>query len=596
MDSNKDFIHIDELFRKMQDENALSYKSTDSAWDKMRAQLDKEMPTGGLAANGSSKRRYFYPLLALLLASSAGSFGYLYFKQPIETKVANVKNEMPAKLDILTQKQEGANTSEQVLVAKDNNSNAVTNMTALSATNVATNTVPVRLSKSNKQKAATIASKVNLADMSDVSKNVIPTTVNEIVQNRQLKDLDNTHDASFASNTNPSANIESKINQGPSNPQIDIASVSQDTYQPNSLASATTPVVIKTGIDEKEVIATNVVTNNNGDIYIKAADGNWYQKVEKTAQIQHFKASVNNEKLATGPLETKAINELVLIDNPSALSLEVSEDKTIAANETDNASNDLLLNSKKSTKLNNSFFNAIHKKADDFALLFINSPTFSAVMNFGVNYTAIGRGSLGYQFGLGTMYYLNENLSLGLELKYVNNQFFNYTYYDNSQTYNLEKNGNTYNGTEKIENNTYTFSAINRLQIPIYLNYYFTDKMALIGGLQINYAAPIKYNVENEIKINDQYATIQLPQQSPLEIDASNDFKSNLGMGYVIGLGVDISKSWNIDLRVSQNIFQNATSNNQFIHSLYRNPNIQLNMVFNIGKKKKEMMLMDTRK
>lgn len=596
MDSNKDFIHIDELFRKMQDENALSYKSTDSAWDKMRAQLDKEMPTGGLAANGSSKRRYFYPLLALLLASSAGSFGYLYFKQPIETKVANVKNEMPAKLDILTQKQEGANTSEQVLAAKDNNSNTVTNMTALSATNVATNTVPVRLSKSNKQKAATIASKVNLADMSDVSKNVIPTTVNEIVQNRQLKDLDNTHDASFASNTNPSANIESKINQGPSNPQIDIASVSQDTYQPNSLASATTPVVIKTGIDEKEVIATNVVTNNNGDTYIKAADGNWYQKVEKTAQIQHFKASVNNEKLATGPLETKAINELILIDNPSALSLEVSEDKTIAANKTDNASNDLLLNSKKSTKLNNSFFTAIHKKADDFALLFINSPTFSAVMNFGVNYTAIGRGSLGYQFGLGTMYYLNENLSLGLELKYVNNQFFNYTYYDNSQTYNLEKNGNTYNGTEKIENNTYTFSAINRLQIPIYLNYYFTDKMALIGGLQINYAAPIKYNVENEIKINDQYATIQLPQQSPLEIDASNDFKSNLGMGYVIGLGVDISKSWNIDLRVSQNIFQNATSNNQFIHSLYRNPNIQLNMVFNIGKKKKEMMLMDTRK
>src|SRR5690606_3987957 len=90
-------------------------------------------------------------------------------------------------------------------------------------------------------------------------------------------------------------------------------------------------------------------------------------------------------------------------------------------------------------RANNNFFTAVVKKSDDFAKLFINSPTFSAIMNFGINYTAIGGGSVGYQFGVGSMYHLGERLSLGLELKYVNNQFFQYQYQDNSKLYNVEQ-------------------------------------------------------------------------------------------------------------------------------------------------------------
>lgn len=74
MDSNKDFIHIDELFSKLKDPIGDNYRS-EEAWVKMKGLLDEEMPAPPLG-NTIGKRRYFYPLLALLLGIGSVATGY----------------------------------------------------------------------------------------------------------------------------------------------------------------------------------------------------------------------------------------------------------------------------------------------------------------------------------------------------------------------------------------------------------------------------------------------------------------------------------------------------------------------------------------
>lgn len=579
MDSNKDFIHIDELFKKMQNEPVTSYKNTDSAWEKMRAQLDKEMPTGGLTANGSSKRRYFYPLLALLLASSAGSFGYWFYLKSDKSTITASENNIQ-KVEMAKQ----ANISQSAVAFNDKKIESE-HATNASINNNANGTY-IRKSSTN-----TTNNKGEKAEHHSeyvaVSKNKINAHVNHIVTNRpELANNPDQDQLIVAQN-----NIENKLQQGPASPAAEVK-INLDSNDNLAQNDNNVTYAIKTGIEEKEVIATSIVNHENGNTYLKTEDGNWYEKSEKTVQIQHYKLANNNIEKIAGPTEIKTINELKPVADPTSIELEPS-----IANEAHDLGvkkEDIQL-TKDRNRANNNFFTAVVKKSDDFAKLFINSPTFSAIMNFGINYTAIGGGSVGFQFGVGSMYHLGERLSLGLELKYVNNQFFQYQYQDNSKLYNVEQSGSIYTGTETIENNSYTFNSINRLQVPLYLNYYFTDKMALIGGVSLNYAAPIKYKVATEKFVNNQYVSLQMPQQNPLQINTNNDFKSNIGMGYVIGLGVDINKNWNIDFRVSQNFMHNSKSNNKFIHSLYQNPNFQLNMVFNIGKKKKEMLLMDPR-
>lgn len=78
MDNNKDFIHIDELFRKLRDTVQEEYRSED-AWSRMKNILDEEMPVAD-PGRGIGKRRYFIPLLALLLGMGGATAGYYVYQ------------------------------------------------------------------------------------------------------------------------------------------------------------------------------------------------------------------------------------------------------------------------------------------------------------------------------------------------------------------------------------------------------------------------------------------------------------------------------------------------------------------------------------
>ncbi len=614
MDPRKDFIHIDELFSKMQDGTDSMQVDTDTAWNKMRKQLDNEMPTGLINAQGKSRRRYFYPLLALFLASTSGTLGYWYFgnKNAQQDIIAHNTTSKPKSNinESITNSNKIQETipqsSKSNIVSKSNtskNNNTSVNSVALAIpTHVNNGAVSNKknnkhqYSNSNIDNNTTSNTKIiegikQFAQVESSNVNAINASINTIVQ--PTPNIDHKSDL-VASNSN----FENKLNghaiTGPSNTQIEYAQLSNFTSNIKN-----EKLIVNTGINNEQHIAIAMVEKDNGDIFIKKEDGNWYQKIEKNTVINVVKEEKNNftNNIEKTPIESinTNINELVLVTDPYALNLETATTSATLTEADKNIVFENLEKKKVGSKNRSSiqFISMIQKSSDDITRLFNNSPTFSAILNFGVNYTAIGNGSIGYQFGAGTMYYFGERLSLGAELKYVKIQFINYSFEDKSSLYQVEQNGNIYNGVETIQNNTYDFNSINRFQVPVYLNYYFTERLALIGGLQFSYTSPIRYQLQNYSNVNSQFASMQQPTNKNLEINPTNDFRANYGLGYIIGLGFDVNKKWGVDLRVSQNVLNSNNVGSDVINSFYRNPNVQLNMIFNIGKKEKIVFLMN---
>jgi hypothetical protein len=74
MDTDKDFIHIDEVFRKLRDHEE---KEPPGAWLNMKDLLDKQLPVSGPAISaGRSFRRYIIPLATILLLGGGAATYY----------------------------------------------------------------------------------------------------------------------------------------------------------------------------------------------------------------------------------------------------------------------------------------------------------------------------------------------------------------------------------------------------------------------------------------------------------------------------------------------------------------------------------------
>ncbi len=71
MDPNKDFIHIDDVFKNLHNGEE---REGSGAWLNMKTLLDAEMPVGGVVSGGRSVRRYIIPVLALLLLGGGATY------------------------------------------------------------------------------------------------------------------------------------------------------------------------------------------------------------------------------------------------------------------------------------------------------------------------------------------------------------------------------------------------------------------------------------------------------------------------------------------------------------------------------------------
>ena len=77
-------------------------------------------------------------------------------------------------------------------------------------------------------------------------------------------------------------------------------------------------------------------------------------------------------------------------------------------------------------------------------------------------------------------------------------------------------------------------------------------------------------------------------------LDPSTDFKARFALGYAFGLSYDFSRKVSVDLRFNQMLWDNSGKYQlDAVRQIYRQPMVELNLGFYLGRKEKVVYIMD---
>lgn len=642
MNSNKDFINIDELFQQLRESDSKPF-GTDAAWNKFRDQLDAELPLPN-PKKGIGRRRYFYPLLALLL--TVGTATTAYYVHNTESNAGNMDASAVANTSTNTINSATSVASNTFANSSNDNNNAPDNdnyQEALASVNTsATDTKHHK--KSNKQAATrnTAAQQVNSTNTVLASTNNTANTplrahaVQEIIDQQQVKIENKTSKSNnnqiatpniVASNNNTNPQQGLMVDNDKSNKPLALKPTIQAPKQQQIEKVATLSNPIKPGLALENNDITPAPTNNiaqqneqtldnntqtvqkqfeekivkENTTYVKNHEGNWFE--EKNIPTTIIKtARIKDAETNTFSIDTLSVEETI-VAKYFPVATEAVETPTNELSRAVNANINLKkiqftdLKSLEEDKVEtigeenkNRFFKQYIQR-DDLLNFFNRNDKFEAMITFGGIYSPAATGAYGFSFGLGGLYNISERLSVVLEAKYVHKIFTNFYQNDVSKQYNVQQNGSLFNGQETTVNTEYTIRNYNSFELPLYLNYKIGDRLSMFGGLQFVYAAPIKWDVNKETIIKD-YTSLIAPKSQENIINQQVDFASRSGFGFLAGIGFDASKRIGLDFRVSQNFYNKNYSNNNVINGIYNSPVFSITLGYYFGKKDKIYYLM----
>jgi hypothetical protein len=195
----------------------------------------------------------------------------------------------------------------------------------------------------------------------------------------------------------------------------------------------------------------------------------------------------------------------------------------------------------------------------------------------GINASKMGTANIyGFQLGVTGQLTFGENWNAMAELKYL--QRFNngttlkddYTTYSNDDNVVLRR---------KVEH-FFKFSTLQSIELPVALRY-AAGKVNFMGG--VNMAYNFRINAEE----------IDFPQAEPDKLPAGTnpmvsekpaislvDFNSRFSLGYLLGVGYQLSPSVQLDFRMTQNVWDNASGvgAQRVSQDIYRTPTFQLSL------------------
>ncbi len=222
---------------------------------------------------------------------------------------------------------------------------------------------------------------------------------------------------------------------------------------------------------------------------------------------------------------------------------------------------------------------------------------FYAGMMAGINSSLTGVGSLqGFHFGLMGMIAFSEHFALVAELRYLRR--FNGSANLRDDYYNTKRisesaytqNGQTYNVYRyDLDSNVsfYKFGSLNTFQLPLYMRY-SRNRLSLLAGVHLAYH--LRTDVEHggdRIATISRYDTLLAAATpvAPLSRQATvsvADFGRRFGIGYVAGAGYELSPAINLDLRLSQQIWDNLKGTSEGARTVSKNyfqlPTLQLSV------------------
>jgi hypothetical protein len=496
MDTHKDFIHIDDVFKDLRNGEE---QEPSGAWLRMKDLLDKEMPAGTPVSAGRSFRRYIIPLVALLLAGG----GFTYYEMSEHSKNAVVVN---APAHVIAGNTSGNDKGSRIMSGGQKTNTNASNLASTKGVpehnNFSTNGNAGHKIPSSPVTKTTAANNSN--HNNGTPNSAAHSNNNHVAQNGSGKNNNTTGNPATASNAthvrNTASNAVTKANTAKANKNnkaeqkaAEAAYVSRpvaksiaeqqrviEEIKPKPAGNPSNSMNISAMDKENIAVAKNDTKQTQPDNHqynsgnnikplattlgnkkiVQAADGGLYKEERDTFKridvVSKTFASKNENgrKINKTTFDTVAITRVERISYVPLNTLEMvalhklevasTARKTIpVANLKEKiVSSEMvslvpLANYKvASRKVDPGKFNQlIQNTSQGISNYFDGSHNFYAAFLFGGNTSFGNPGAFGLQLGIAGLYQLNERLTLAAELKYVNHFFSNYSLEDQSVTF-----------------------------------------------------------------------------------------------------------------------------------------------------------------
>jgi|GEM_PF-2962250 len=205
----------------------------------------------------------------------------------------------------------------------------------------------------------------------------------------------------------------------------------------------------------------------------------------------------------------------------------------------------------------------------------------------------------GFHLGLSQVFQLSPQWSVSAEVKYNRRMGSGMVLHDNY----VERSG--LNSSQQGPEKTYTWNqdtvdhffkipALQTVEVPVSIQRHM-NRVFLMGGLHFSYSPrinteEISHSRNQPVQQSYTTATNQLPPAytEGLPSVKIDDFGSRLSVGYQLGAGYEVSPAVRLDVRFSQQFWDNAKTpgSKKVSTEFYRLPNLQLSVGYRFGKLK----------
>jgi len=210
---------------------------------------------------------------------------------------------------------------------------------------------------------------------------------------------------------------------------------------------------------------------------------------------------------------------------------------------------------------------------------------------------------MGFQFGLSGVVAINDHWSILTELKYINrsnkglsinDNYVNTTGVDSIGRYHGNQFYKIYTRTDDSVQHYFNFSILHSVELPISVRYAI-GRLYVMGGLNL------VYNFGVNTEEIDQHYTVKKTLDSTIYSNVlpiqtvngkakitTSDFASRFGLGYLVGLGYQVTPAVQVDLRMTRTFWDNAGSqgSKDVSNQLYKMPSFQLSVGYRFSQKK----------
>lgn len=645
MDNQKDFIHIDDLFKKLR-HGEESERS--GAWLHMKDILDKEMPLGTAVSAGRSFRRYLIPVLAAALMAGGGLTYYGLSKnkeaeKTIPAMAINTPISSSAGSDAVHRlatngTRKDRNGKEEYVAGSVKQASATGQPARKPASGTpagaAANTATASTQRKEHLTGPQHADKAVARHTSGAG------TATETTR-RQGSAVKNNHssETAVAAAGTKHAGATRIAGKHTGAPVIEHQNELREEQRMIDQIRSGHNTAAAAAAKEPEQDKRNYASGNTGTKYpsmalndkkiVKDDKGNLFKEQRDTFKridlVERLVADKQNGGQAyTTRMDTVAVTRFekvryVPLDQLELISLRKAAVGAPAAKVLPSASlGERTLSRKEivslvplnqykvaSRRVDPGKFNQlVQNTSQGISNYFDGSRNFYAAVMIGGNASFGNPGAFGMQFGIAGLYSLSERLTLAAELKYVNHYFSNYTVEDRSVTFenvNGQQTGGAqwlFSGTQNTTTSAYKINSFSALEMPVTLSYSL-GRLSIFAGANIAYAFPIQWNKTTTFNTTNVQQT-QEQNQNPFreayfKLNEQKDFESRLGLGYVWGANYEISRKISLDVRVNQILWDNSNSNTDAVSRLFHIPTMQFSLGYYFGRKDKVIYIMDKR-